>query len=312
MLVPKYSLQVQGCHVHVSEHRVGVKLTLRAPAKLNLSLAVVGREADGFHRLVSCVVPLVLADTLDFLPGGSVDTIDCDDASIPTDQSNLVLRAAEVFRSAYPAAPYGHFSLTKKVPHGAGLGGGSSDAAAALCLLNQAAGCPFDNAHLRILATKVGSDCAFFIDPVPAVMRQRGEALSHIPDACAVAYRGRKVLLLKPTFSVSTASAYGWLAAEGGYIQEPEAEAALAAALPKPDAVVKLGNSLQAPVFAHHPQLLAGLQALQSTLGISAVMTGSGSACFAFINGSVDLAKVQATLEPAWGADVWATISEIA
>lgn len=306
------SERVQGCHTRVCDHRVAVKLTQRAPAKLNLSLAIVGREADGFHRLVSCVVPLALADMLGFSPGGVADTMDCDDTSIPIDGSNLVLRAAAVFRAAHPAAPHGHFSLSKSVPHGAGLGGGSSDAACALRLLNTAAGRPFDNDRLRELATTVGSDCAFFVDPVLAVMRQRGELLQGLPASQAVAYHGRHVLLIKPVWGISTARAYGWLVADGGYAQESDAELALAAALPNPEAVVKLGNSLQAPVFARHPELAKGLAALKSTLGISAVMTGSGSACFALVDGPVDLVRVRAALEPAWGPGVWATVTNLA
>jgi 4-diphosphocytidyl-2-C-methyl-D-erythritol kinase len=296
----------------VSDHRVIVKLTLRAPAKLNLSLAVVGREADGFHRLVSCVVPLALADTLEFSLGGVADTMDCDDASIPVDGSNLVLRAAAVFRAAYPSAPHGHFSLSKKVPHGAGLGGGSSDAASALRLLNMASGHPFDDVRLQELATSVGSDCAFFVDPVPTVMRQRGQLLQRLSGSQAVAYHGRHVLLIKPAFGVSTVNAYGWFVANGSYTKESDAEAALTAALSNPDAVVKLGNSLQAPVFARHPELAQGLAVLKSTLGISAVMTGSGSACFALVDGLVDLARVRAALEPAWGPNVWATATTLA
>ena len=303
---------MQGCHTQVTDQRVGVKLTLRAPAKLNLSLAVVGREADGFHRLVSCVVPLALADTLEFSPGGVVDTMDCDDTSVPVDGSNLVLRAAAVFRAAYPSAPHGHFSLSKSIPHGAGLGGGSSDAACALRLLNTASGRPFDNVRLHELATSVGSDCAFFVDPVPMVMRQRGELLSPISASQTAAYHGRHVLLIKPVFGVSTAHAYGWLVADGSYIKESDAEVALAAALSNPDAVVKLGNSLQAPVFARHPELARGLAALKSSLGISAFMTGSGSACFALVEGPVDLARVRVALEPAWGSGVWATVTTLA
>lgn len=293
-------------------HLGEVKLTARAPAKLNLSLAVVGRDADGFHRLVSCAAPLVLADTLTFDTGGRSDTLACDDPSLPSDASNLVLRAASAFRAAYPAAPHGHFHLAKRIPHGAGLGGGSSDAAAALRLLNQAAGSPLAPEALRAVAAKVGSDCAFFVEPMTAVMRGRGERLSPLPASAASAYRGRRVLLIKPAFGVSTAAAYGWLAASARHASEPAAELALAAALRDPAAVVALGNSLQAPVFAHHPELPRGLSALRSALGIEAVMTGSGSACFALVDGPVDLAEVRAALTPAWGAGAWVERTELA
>lgn len=289
-----------------------MKLTARAPAKLNLSLAVVGRGADGFHRLVSCVAPLALADTLEFIPGGDVDTLSCDDPTIPVDATNLVLRAAAAFRQAHPGAPAGSFRLTKAVPHGAGLGGGSSDAAAALRLLNEASGHPFDADRLRAIAAKVGSDCAFFVEPAPAVMRGRGDRLERLPDSVAAGFRGRKVLLIKPALGVSTAEAYGWLAAAGDYASESEAEAALRAASGDPSRVVALGNGLQAPVFAHRPELPAGLSALRSATGLHASMTGSGSACFALVEAAPDLAAVRAALAPSWGRDPWVEVTALA
>lgn len=293
-------------------HRGRVTLSLRAPAKLNLSLAVVGRGADGFHRLVSCVAPVTLADALEFTPGGSADRLSCDDPALPADGANLVLRAAAVFRTAHSSAPHGHFRLAKSIPHGAGLGGGSSDAAAALRLLNQASGEPFDADQLRRLAAQVGSDCAFFVEPALAVMRGRGYILERLPDATAAAFKRRRVLLLKPAFGVATVDAYGWLAADGRYATEPGAEAALAAALSAPEKVVALGNDLQAPVFARRPELPAGLAALRASLGIAAVMTGSGSACFALVDCTVDLAAVRAALKPAWGEGVWVQLAELA
>lgn len=282
-------------------------LTARAPAKLNLSLAVVGREADGFHRLVSGVVPLALADTLEFTPGGSVDTLSCDDAALPTDGTNLVLKAAAVFRAVHAAAPQGRFTLLKSVPHGAGLGGGSSDAAAALRLLNEASGRPFDTTGLRDLAAQVGSDCAFFIKAVPAILRGRGERLEPMSGRLVTNLRGRRVLLIKPPFGISTASAYGWLAQVGSYTHELEAERSLADALSSgdPAAIVALGNDLQAPVFSRYSVLADGLSALRSELSIAAVMTGSGSACFAFVDSDIDLEAVRRALAPAWGPEVW-------
>lgn len=282
-------------------------LTARAPAKLNLSLAIVGRGSDGFHRLVSCVVPLALCDTLEFAPGGPSDALACDDASIPADGTNLVLRAAAAFRAAHPAAPHGRFTLRKSVPHGAGLGGGSSDAAAAMRLLNDASGRPFDGARLRALAAQVGSDCAFFVDAAPAILRGRGEVLERLSEAHAARMRGRRVLLMKPAFGVSTASAYGWLAQAGVYADESRVELDLAGALAAgdPARIVALGNDLQAPVFGRHPELADGLDALRGSLGIAAVMTGSGSACFALVDDAVDPVAVRRALQPAWGPGVW-------
>lgn len=155
-------------------------LVSAAHAKLNLSLAITGRRADGFHELISLVAPIALADTLTLDVGRPLG-LTCDDASLPVDGSNLVLKAAAAYVKRRPSAPIGHFHLTKKVPHGAGLGGGSSDAAAALRLLDQASGDPLGLEFLETLAAEVGSDCPFFVRGQAAVMRGRGERLEILP-----------------------------------------------------------------------------------------------------------------------------------
>ena len=167
------------------EH-LGRVLVSAAHAKLNLSLAITGRRADGFHELVSLVTPIALADTLTLEPGRSLG-LTCDDASLPVDGTNLVLKAAAAYAKRRPSAPTGHFHLTKKVPHGAGLGGGSSDAAAALRLLDQASGNPLGLEVLESLAAEVGSDCPFFVRGQAAIMRGRGERLEILSVAARTA-----------------------------------------------------------------------------------------------------------------------------
>lgn len=281
-----------------------------APAKVNLSLRLTGRRADGFHELVSVVAPLALADALGFEPGGDADRLVCDDPSLPVDASNLVLRAAAAFRAAVPAAPHGRFRLRKRVPHGAGLGGGSSDAAAALRLLNAAAGSPLAAEALRSLAAQVGSDCPLFVDPRAAVIRGRGERLAPL---AMPAWRGRRILLAKPSFGVATADAYRWFAAEGRLTDPAAAEAELAAALATgdPAAVVALGNDLEAPVFARLPALAAGVAAARA-MGAALRLTGSGSACFALVGNEPDLGALRAALRPAWGDDVFLIVTDLA
>lgn len=288
-------------------------LTERAPAKVNLSLAVVGRRSDGFHDLLSVVVPLGLADALSWEQAAR-ESVECDDPGVPSDGSNLVLRAAAVFRAAHPAAPVGRFTLRKRVPHGAGLGGGSSDAAAALRLLNAASGSPLDADALRALAAKVGSDCPLLVEPRPCVLRGRGERVEVLPAALAARWSGRRLLLAKPPFGVPTPDAYRWLASRGAYASGTAAEAALALALASGDlsGVIALGNDLQSPVFEALPALPRGLSRLRERLGIEARLTGSGSACFALADAAVDPAAVRAALEPEWGAGTWVTLADLA
>ncbi len=276
-----------------------------AQAKLNLSLAITGRRADGFHELVSLVAPIALADTLTLEVGRPL-ALTCDDPALPADGTNLVLKAAAAYARLRPSAPTGHFHLSKKVPHGAGLGGGSADAAAALRLLDRASGDPLGSAALEALAAEVGSDCPFFVRGQAAVMRGRGERLTVLPDAARAALAGRKVVLAKPPFGVPTPEAYGLLAKAGKYRPAAQAEAELAAWIGSPSAdPAGLGNDLAAPVFAKYVALPAGLASLRRVTGAEWHMTGSGSACFAWVKDGFDQAGLRADVRRVWGAGAW-------
>ena len=280
-------------------------LVSAAHAKLNLSLAITGRRADGFHELISLVAPIALADTLTLDVGRPLG-LTCDDASLPVDGSNLVLKAAAAYVKRRPSAPIGHFHLTKKVPHGAGLGGGSSDAAAALRLLDQASGDPLGLEVLETLAAEVGSDCPFFVRGQAAVMRGRGERLEVLPLAARAALAGRKVVLVKPPFGVPTPEAYALLAKAGKYRPAAQAEAELAAWIAQPAADPSaLGNDLAAPVFAKYLALPVGLESFRRATGVNWQMTGSGSACFAFVSDGFDHARLRADVRRAWGPGAW-------
>jgi len=280
-------------------------LVSAAHAKLNLSLAITGRRADGFHELISLVAPIGLADTLTLDVGRPLG-LTCDDASLPVDGSNLVLKAAAAYVKRRPSAPTGHFHLTKKVPHGAGLGGGSSDAAAALRLLDQASGDPVGLEVLETLAAEVGSDCPFFVRGQAAVMRGRGERLEVLPLAARAALAGRKVVLVKPPFGVPTPEAYALLAKAGKHRPAAQAEAELAAWIAQPAADPSvLGNDLAAPVFAKYLALPVGLESFRRATGVNWQMTGSGSACFAFVSDGFDHARLRADVRRAWGPGAW-------
>ena len=280
-------------------------LVSAAPAKLNLSLAITGRRSDGFHELISLVAPLDLADTLTLDVSRPLG-LTCDDASLPVDGTNLVLKAAAAYVKRRPSAPTGHFHLTKKVPHGAGLGGGSSDAAAALRLLDQASGDPLGLEVLESLAAEVGSDCPFFIRGQAAIMRGRGERLEILPIAARAALAGRKVVLVKPPFGIPTPEAYGLLAKAGKYRPSAQAEAELAAWIAQPAADPSaLGNDLAAPVFAKYLALPVGLASFRLFSGLNWQMTGSGSACFGFVSDGFDHARLRANVQRAWGPGAW-------
>lgn len=283
-----------------------------APAKLNLSLAVTGRRSDGFHELVSLTVPLELADELSFVPGGEW-SLACDDASVPADGTNLVLRAAEAYARRRPEAPRGRFTLRKRIPHGAGLGGGSSDAAAALRLLDRASGAPLGPEALESVALEVGSDCAFFVRRVPAVMRGRGELLQPLPAAACRALAGRRVIVIKPPFGVPTPEAYALFAKHGALRSPAQAEALLEAWLARPESDPSaLGNDLEPAVFGKHVALPSGLEAAAAAVSQQFRMTGSGSACFCIVRGEPDVDALRAALRRTWGPGSWSVETRIA
>jgi 4-diphosphocytidyl-2-C-methyl-D-erythritol kinase len=246
-----------------------------------------------------------LADTLEFTPGPAF-ALTCDDPTVPADGTNLVLRAAEVYARHRPDCVRGAFRLTKRIPHGAGLGGGSSDAAAALRLLDQASSNPVGPEALERFAAEVGSDCPYFVRGGLKVMRGRGERLDALPSAAAAALNGRRVLVIKPPFGIPTPEAYAGLAKSGRYQEAAEAEARLAAWLAAPAADPgELGNDLAAAVFAKHLALPTALQWLRDRQGLVFRLTGSGSACFAWVPEGLDSSVIMGTLRAAWGPSAW-------
>jgi len=181
----------------------GEKWIERACAKINLGLKILGKRSDGYHEICSIVQCVDLADELHFAPA-DCNILTCSDPSIPTDDDNLVLRAMTLFADELQSAYRPHrVHLEKNVPVGAGLGGGSADAAATLRVLNILHDNPFDAVTLRALAAQLGSDIPFLIEGGTALMRGRGEDLQPLQWRGDVFY-----VLVYPDVAVSTAWAY--------------------------------------------------------------------------------------------------------
>lgn len=285
-------------------------LVRACPAKLNLMLAITGVRADGFHELVSLVTPLKLEDTLTvepLEPGATEDTLTCDAPDVPTGPENLVRQATAAFRQATGSGQFYRFALAKTIPAGAGLGGGSSNGAATLTALNELAGKPLKNTALEELAAQLGSDCPLFLRPRPLIMRGRGELLEELPEDAARALRGRPVVVFKPAFGVSTGWAYGQLRnrAPVGYEAADAAEARLQAWLANPQSPLPLFNSLEAPVFAKYLALPTLLEQIRECQLGPAMMTGSGSACFALPESDASAAEIVDRVAKAWGGEAF-------
>lgn len=280
-----------------------------APAKLNLFLAITGRRPDGFHDLVSLVAPLDFGDTLRAEPAAEYSLI-CDNAEVPCDETNLVLKAARAFDRATanraPRVPQrAKFMLEKRIPMGAGLGGGSSDGVAALRALNQLAEetGKLSAPELAAAAAELGSDCPLFLHGGPVILRGRGERVEPLPASVARRLSGQRVLVFKPDFPVATAWAYGQLAAAGSYLPAADAEARLAAWVNDSAAPIDalLFNNMESAAFSKFIALPVLLDRLRQEFGLAPRMSGSGSACFAFLRDDTDVAAVTAAIRSAWG-----------
>ncbi len=270
-------------------------MKLRAPAKINLSLAILGKRPDGFHEIESLMVPLTLADSLEIESWPGTDggiAFTCSDASLPTDDSNLVVRAARRFFETAGQPASVAIRLEKAVPHGAGLGGGSSDAASTLAGLNTALGEPLSGEALMTLAAEIGSDVPFFLAGSAAICRGRGERVEPVPFPHSL-----PLLLVKPDFGVPTPWAYG------RWKDSRELPGISYAAQEFPWG--RLVNDLERPVFEKYLFLGAlkrWLMAQPESAG--ALMSGSGSTCFALLKQESGGPALEARVKQEFG-EVW-------
>jgi len=175
-----------------------------APAKINLSLKILGRRSDGFHEVETFIAPITLCDEIEIGKSDSKQIeFHCDDPSVPAGGDNLIVRAAKSFFAATKLKPAVSIELKKQIPHGAGLGGGSSDAASTLLALNDLFETKLQREALAKMAETIGSDVPFFIFQSPALCKGRGELVTPVKLK-----KKLSILLLKPAFVVSTAWAY--------------------------------------------------------------------------------------------------------
>jgi len=267
-------------------------MQLRAPAKINLSFKILGRRVDGFHEIETLMTPVSLCDRLTISRTESAGETEfvCDDPSLPVGDENLVVRAARLFLQTIGPKIGFRIELEKNIPHGAGLGGGSSDAAATLLGLNELCETSLGEDKLAQLAAQIGSDVPFFIVCSAAQCRGRGELVAPIALPASLS-----LLLLKPAFGVPTPWAYGrW--------QESK-ELSSVAYGPQEFAGLTFVNDLERPVFEKYvflAHLKMWLRA-QPEVG-AAMMSGSGATLFAVLREGADAealsARARAELDP--------------
>jgi 4-diphosphocytidyl-2-C-methyl-D-erythritol kinase len=266
----------------------------RAHAKINLNLRVLGARPDGYHELRTVFQSLALHDTLRFEPAAQEFTVTCAMPGVPTDGRNLAWKAARLVWQAAGRSgePVGRVHITKRIPMQAGLGGGSADGAAALVGWNRLWEARLSPARLGELARRLGADVPFFLCAGTALGVNRGDDVRPLDDAPA-----RWVVLVMPSFGVSTPQAFQWWDEDAArhVADEPAGAASVG------DDPLAVFNDLEAPVVGRHPQLSEIRERLAGAGAAASAMTGSGSAMFGLFASEARAKQAGAALrDPRW------------
>ena len=276
------------------------RVELAAPAKLNLALLVGPVRPDGFHEIASLMVPVTLADrvVIERTPGRQLEVV-CD---VAPGEKNLAAKLVRELERRLDRSFEVKITIDKRVPHGAGLGGGSSDAAATLLGLERL----FDlglSVKLRYdLAADIGSDVPFFLYPGPQLAMGRGQVLKE------VALPGLHLVIAVPGLALSTAAVYRWRD-EDATVELKEwtplargLSGRAQSAATSHDVAALVHNDLEASVVARRPPVGALLDQLRAQGALAAAMTGSGAAVFGLFASQTGASKARAALAPsrAW------------
>ncbi|MFN2475809.1 MAG: 4-(cytidine 5'-diphospho)-2-C-methyl-D-erythritol kinase [Chthoniobacterales bacterium] len=274
-------------------------MQLRAPAKINLSFRILGRRDDGFHEVETLMAPVSLHDevSIETVSGDGV-VFECDDETLPVGDDNLAVRAARLFRAHTKRNTGLRIALRKRIPHGAGLGGGSSDAATVLLGLNQVFDAELSDQELADIGAEIGSDVPFFVFRSAAMCRGRGELVEQSAMPARLA-----LLLLKPAFGVPTPWAYSrWKDSRElpGVRYDEQRFGGF-----------RFVNDLERPVFEKHLFLARTKMWLleQPEVG-AALLSGSGSTVFAVLRDAANAATLSARAKAEIDPELWTSACE--
>ena len=252
-------------------------ISFKTPAKVNLGLHILGKREDGFHELETLFQMVNWCDEIKIECLSHGLELVCNQTDIPTDKGNLVIRAAHILQTRYPERCKGaRIHLNKNIPHGAGLGGGSGNAAGVLLGLNFLWGLKLKREDLISVASELGSDVPFFLFSPCAIGRGRGEILEPVKNSIRF-----YVLMVYPGFAVSTASVYGNLKLQ---LTKRENNISILKNFLLQSEFAQLGatwsNDLELFVFKEYPGL-SGIKKEMLALGAKgALLSGSGSTVF--------------------------------
>jgi len=271
---------------------------VRTPAKVNLFLEVLGRRPDDYHEVATLILAIDLFDELDLRPAAVGDlSLTCDVPELLTGPENLVLKAARRLREETGCAFGATIRLTKRIPWSAGLGGGSSDAAATLAGLNELWKLGLSPAALARIGAGIGSDVPFFLNGPAAWCTGRGETVTPVAIG-----RPLDLVLVKPAKGLSTAEVYRRVKVPASPADGSAARQALAAG-----DVEALGramhNRLQEPAFELSPAVADAYRRVRSAGAAGALLSGSGSSLFAVCRSPEEARRVYDDLSRGWASE---------
>ena len=273
MMVETPNFGLRGIHNYVHIYSLKKKrfpMICFPNAKINLGLHITAKRKDGYHDIETCMVPVPLYDALEVVVDKKT-VFDVSGLAIPGDEKeNLILKALKLLRKDFNDLPPVNIHLLKKIPMGAGLGGGSADAAFALTLMNRLFDLHLENWFLEDYAAQLGSDCAFFIENTPKIATGRGEVLEPIE----VNLKGDHLILVKPPIHIGTKEAYAGV--------KPQIPKSNLREILKDKSLWKkqLVNDFEESIFPSYPELADIKNQLYDMGAYYAAMSGSGSTVF--------------------------------
>ncbi len=249
------------------------------PCKINLGLHIISKRPDGFHDLETCFYPIPWTDILEVIPAKELAFVSSRNVIPGRAEDNLCLKAYHLLKADFDIDPV-KIHLHKIIPIGAGLGGGSSNAAYTLRLLNNVFNLSLSIDQLKVYASKLGSDCSFFVQDRPMIGSGKGEILTYVE----VNLKGYYLVVVKPAIHISTQEAYAGIISKQRQIKISEI-------VKQPVNSWKgiLKNDFEESIFKKHPAIAEVKTKLYSSGAIYASMSGSGSSVFAFFEKSIRL-----------------------
>ena len=289
-------------------------LVVEAPAKINLSLEILGKRPDGYHELRSVVVPVALSDRIELsLAGTAIElTVTADPgidlSRLGPQEANLAYRATQLLQTRHQAPAGIRIHIHKRIPIGGGLGGGSADAAAVLNGINQLCNLGLSTRALQTLGAELGSDVPALLHGGAVRMEGRGEWVATILEGAPRPVSGFWVVIANPGIFVPTCQAYRMCVCTGGLTERPNSFNNIVSSVRSGDvhgAAASLFNGLEPGVFAAYPEIARLAACLRNAGGMGVMMSGSGASVFALVRDPAHGEDVRQKL----GASVWSVLT---